>query len=117
FSGDLLQQFVGYAEGIVIAGHENASLQIDDAIIHAAARARLVPAEAGRAHGIVGRPQQASRQRTFVAVGRIHVLDDLALVPDVVAGGDDIDAELEQLFGNLRSDPEAAGGILTISDG
>src|SRR5208283_4130904 len=99
FSGDLLQQFVGYAEGIVIAGHENASLQIDDAIIHAAARARLVPAEAGRAHGIVGRPQQASRQRTLVA------------------GGDDIDAELEQLFGNLRSDPEAAGGILTISDG
>ena len=53
----------------------------------------------------------------LIAVGRVHVVDDLALIPDVVAGGDDIDAEFEQFFGDLRRDAEAAGGVLTVGDG
>ena len=35
----------------------------------------------------------------------------------MVAGGDDVDAELEQFLGNLRRDAESAGGILTVGDG
>jgi len=63
------------------------------------------------------RPQDAARQRRLISVGGVQVIDDLALVPDVVAGGDDVDAEFEQLFGNLRSDAEAAGGVLAVGDG
>ena len=77
----------------------------------------LIPAEAGRAGGIVRRTQHAARQRGLIAVGGVHVLDDLALVPDVIAGGDDVDAEFEQLLGDLRSDAEAAGGVFAVGDG
>ena len=57
------------------------------------------------------------RQRRLIAIGGVHVIDDLALVPDVIAGSDDVDAELEQLLGDLRRNAEAAGGVFTVRDG
>jgi hypothetical protein len=35
----------------------------------------------------------------------------------VIAGGDDVDAEFEKFLGDLRSDTEAAGGVLAVGDG
>src|SRR5208337_4618657 len=35
----------------------------------------------------------------------------------MVAGGDDVDAQLEQFFRDLRSDAKTSGGILTVGDG
>src|ERR1039458_4260753 len=96
FGRDLLEQLVGIAKWVVVAGHKHTALKVDDAIGDAAARAALVPAEARGTHWIVCRPQDAARQGRLISVGGVQVLDDLALVPDVVAGGDDVDAELEQ---------------------
>jgi hypothetical protein len=45
-----------------------------------------------------------------------HVLDDLFFVPDVVAGGDDVGAEVEEFFGDGGCDAEAAGGVFAVDD-
>src|SRR5271169_3983981 len=90
--GDLLQQFVNDAERIVIVSHEHAALNVDHSVVDAAAGASLIPAEAWATGRIICRPQNTPRQRGFIAIGRVHVVDDFALVPDVVAGGDDVGA-------------------------
>ncbi len=48
--------------------------------------------------------------------GNRHVVEDLALVPDVVSGGDDVGAEVEELFGERGGEAETAGGVLAIDD-
>ncbi len=40
----------------------------------------------------------------------------LALVPDVVAGGEHVDPQAEQVVRDLRCEAESAGGVLTIGD-
>jgi len=35
----------------------------------------------------------------------------------MVAGGEDVRAQLEKLVGNLRGQAEAAGGVLRVDDG
>jgi hypothetical protein len=45
-----------------------------------------------------------------------HVLEDLFFVPDVVAGGDDVGAEVEELFRDGRGEAEASGGVLAVDD-
>ncbi len=52
----------------------------------------------------------------LVAVGALKVVDDFPLVPDVVAGGDDIDAQVEKFFRQRWRDTETAGGVLSIAD-
>jgi hypothetical protein len=47
---------------------------------------------------------------------RAQIVDDLALIPHVIAGGQNVGAEVEELFGDGRCEPEAAGGILRIHD-
>jgi DNA-binding IscR family transcriptional regulator len=45
-----------------------------------------------------------------------HVFEDFALVPDVVAGGDDVGSEVEEFFGDGGGDAETAGGVLAVDD-
>jgi len=45
-----------------------------------------------------------------------HVFEDLFFVPDVVAGGDDVRAEVEELVGDGRREAEAAGGVFAVDD-
>ena len=45
-----------------------------------------------------------------------HVFEDLALVPDVVAGGDDVGAEIKEFFCDGRGDAEASGGVFAVDD-
>ena len=40
----------------------------------------------------------------------------LALVPDVVAGGEDVDPQAEEVVRDLRRKAEATGGVLAIGD-
>ena len=49
------EQFVGFAEGIVAGGHEDAALKVEDGVALAVAQLALVDAEAGRSGGVVGR--------------------------------------------------------------
>ncbi len=62
----------------------------------------------GRALGEIGRPQEALLAR------REH--QRLALVPDMVAGGDDVGAGVERLAKDFFGDAEAAGGVLAVDD-
>jgi hypothetical protein len=48
--------------------------------------------------------------------GNGHVFEDLALVPDVVTGGDDVGAEVEEFFCDGGGDAEASGGIFAVDD-
>ena len=74
----------------------------------AVARAREIAAVAGRAGGVVGRPQQPR-------LGA-DVVERFLLVPDVVARGHHVDAPVEQLVADLARDAEAGGGVLGVGD-
>ena len=48
--------------------------------------------------------------------GDVDVLEYLLLVPDVVTGGDDVRAEVEELFSDGGCEAEAAGGVFAVDD-
>src|SRR3990172_4873593 len=56
----------------------------------------------------------AARKGQSGVPGQVGV--DLAVVPDVVAGGDDLDPGLEQLIGCAGRQPFAAGGVFAVGD-
>jgi len=113
FCGDLAEQLVGFAEGIVAGGHEDAALKVHDGIGLAGGEFALVDTEAGCADGVVGGAEDAAAANVGVD-GNGHVFEDLALVPDVVAGGDDVCAEIEELFCDRRGDAKAASGVFSV---
>jgi hypothetical protein len=41
---------------------------------------------------------------------------DFLLVPEVVAGGDDIDAGVKEFISSIDSDSRAAGGVFSVGD-
>lgn len=112
---DLAEKLVGLAEGVVTRGHEDAALEVQHGVLLTVGKFTLVHAEAGGADRIVGRAKDATAAE--VRVGRDgHVLEDLALVPDVVAGRDDVGAHVEDLFGDGRGDAKASGSVLAVDD-
>src|ERR1700741_865454 len=113
--GSVFQEFVRHAKEIVVRGHEDAALQVDhgvgDAIL-----AAFVEALSGQVGRIVGGVEQPWRRAVSVSVGHREKVDNFALVPDVIAGSDDINAEFEKLFGERRGDAKAGGRVYAISD-
>src|SRR5216683_4433489 len=112
---DLAEELVGLAEGVIAGGHEDAALEVHDGVGLAGGQLALVEAEAGGADGIVGGAEDAAAADVGVG-GHGHVLKDLFLIPDVVAGGDDVGAKVEELLRDGGGDAEAAGGVLAIDD-
>ena len=51
-----------------------------------------------------------------VACDQVKVVDDLPLIPNMIPGGNDVDIEFEQLFGEGGRDAEAGGSVLAICD-
>jgi hypothetical protein len=51
-----------------------------------------------------------------VAVGHLEVFDDFAFIPDVVASGHHVDAEIEKLFGQRGRNAEAGRRIFAVGD-
>ena len=45
-----------------------------------------------------------------------EIFDDLAFIPDMIAGGHDVDPEIEKLFGERRSDTEASRSIFAVGN-
>ncbi len=113
--GDLGEEVVGLAEGVVAGGHEDAALEVDDGVRLAVAEDALVEAEAGGSVGVVGGAEDAAAAGVGV-FGDGHVLEDLFFVPDVVTGGDYVGSEIEELFGDGGGDAEAAGGVFAVDD-
>ena len=58
--------------------------------------------------GIIVRTQQS---RLFREIG-----NDGALVPDVIAGGEQINLGIQKLIGDLGRDAESCGGIFDVGD-
>ena len=112
---DFTEEFVGLAEGVVAGGHEDAALQVHDGVGLACGEFALVDAEAGGADGVVRGAEDAAASDMGIC-GDGHVFEDLFFVPDVVAGGDDVGAEVEELVGDGGRDAEAASGVLTVDD-
>ena len=87
--------------------HEQVPRQRDDAEPHAVA-GDDAPAVAGLAAQEVGGAQDPR--------GGVEVGVDLAMAVGVVAERDHVDPGGEQLVGDLRRDPHAAGGVLAVDD-
>ena len=83
-------------------------LSVATGTLRVLARARRSEPLPGWPCGVVGGPQELG---DLVDDG-----DDLALVPDVVAGGHAVDAHGQELVADLPGDPEAAGGVLDVGD-
>src|SRR5581483_3424820 len=105
---------IGNAEGIVVVGHEHAPLDVQNGVWHAGARFSFVEATSRHAGWIVGGADQAAGRAVGVAVGRLEVVDNLALVPDVVAGRDDLNAHFKKFFSKGGSDTETGGSVFAI---
>jgi hypothetical protein len=115
FAGDVAEEFVGLAEGVVAAGHEDATLEVHDGVALAGGKLALVEAKAGSADGVVGGAEDAAAAGVGVGWDG-HVFEDLFFVPDVVAGGDDVGAQVEELVGDGGGEAEAAGGVFAVDD-
>src|SRR6185312_12417279 len=102
-------------EWVIVRRHENASLKVDHRVSHIVLAA-FVHAPSRQVGRIVCRAQQAAGGAVLVAVSALKVVDDFALVPDVIAGGDDIDTQVEQILRQGSGDAEAAGGVFTIGN-
>ena len=106
-SPELSERDLDLGEGRAAGAQIQVAAEVDDAQAHAVAldHAGAVP---GLAAQEVGRPQDP---RLAVQVGV-----DLAAVVGVVAERDRVDARREQLVGDLRRDPQAAGDVLAVDD-
>ena len=100
---ELGENAIGGAERAIRVRHVGAALQIENCALfpddHPTAR---------RFGRIIGGSQKARCAAQIIV--------DLALVPDVIACGEHIDPQFEQVLGNQGRDAEAACGILPVGD-
>ena len=107
-SGPLAKDLVGGLEGGVDRRHEQLTLHIADQHLALLAQVVAEPTPPRCARWIVVRAQD----RSMVVEARHH----LALIPDVIAGGQHVDAQAEEVVRDLWRQAEAAGRILAIGD-
>src|SRR5258708_1274497 len=74
----------------------------------------LIHAPAGHVRGIVRGTKHAALRPVPIAFGHLKEVDDLALVPNVIAGGNDVNVQLKQLFSQRGRDAETGSGVLAI---
>ncbi len=112
---DLLQKFVGEPEGIVAGSHKDASLEIDYGVA-GAIFLTFIHSPARHTRWKICGTQQPSRGTVRVVIRHLEVFDDLALVPDVIAGRHNVDAEIKEFVREPWRDAESRCRILAISD-
>src|SRR5215467_9868220 len=110
---NFLENLVGHAKRVVIRRHKHAPLQIDHGIGHLALEP-LIHARAWHIRRVIRGPQHATSRTVAVPFHHLEVIDDLALIPDVVSRRDHVDVELEKLLRQRGSDPETGGGVLSV---
>ena len=99
---------IGGLERAVDRVHEHAADQIHHRDLDAVGRPEAAPADARRA----GRKIRRTQQTRFA----LEVIEDLPLAPDVIAGGEHVDAGVEQLAATVRIDPGATRNVLAVGD-
>ena len=95
-------------EGVVQGIHEQAAHGVDHHDPASVGRVEDVDPAARRALGVIQGPEQAR-----IA---IDVVDDVALGPDMVARGDDVDSDLVEFLADTLGDAETMGGVLAVDD-
>ena len=104
------QLLVGDPERRIGVGrHEDLALEVQNADGNTRGRGldrEPAPRVAGR---VVGRPQEA--------IGGVQRVVDLLLVPDVIAGGEDVDRHPGQIREELVGQAEAPRRVLDVDDG
>src|SRR5581483_4539796 len=93
----LFQKLIGYAKRVVIRGHKNPPLKIHHRVWHIALRA-LVHARTRHSRCIIRWSKQTASGTVGISICRFEVIDDLSLVPNVVAGRDYVNPKLEKVF-------------------
>src|SRR5437879_3260534 len=106
--GTLAQNLVRRLERGIDGWHEKLALHIADQHLTLLPQVVTEPAPSRRAGWIVVRAEN----RSAVIETRHH----LALVPDVIARGQHVDPEAEQVVSDLRRQPKTPGRILAIRD-
>ena len=106
--GGAIEELVELREWRIELVHEDAAHGVDDRDLVAAIGVVDEPAPTGRLVGVVDRPQDGAI--------RVEVLVDLALVPDVVAAGDHVDAAAQQLLGQARGETGTGRDVLAVRD-
>jgi len=114
FGFDFLQELVGGAKRIVVRSHEDAPCRLITA--YGSFPFGLIHAPAGHIRGVVCRAKDTARRTVAIALDHLKKIDDLTFVPDVIAGGDDVDIQLEEFFGERGSDSETGGRIFAVGD-
>ena len=84
-------------------------MQVHNCAIDAVASLYHYDPRTGQFRDIIRRTQKARLAR--------EVIVNLALVPDMIAAGQHVEAVTEQLVGQLRRDAEASGGVFGVGDG
>ena len=111
----LRQEVVRLAKGVIAGAHEDASLQVHDGIRLTVGQLAFIGTKTGCVYGVIGWTDDAAA--TLVrGGGHGHVLEDLFLVPDVIARGDDVRAEIKKLFRDGRRDAKTTGGVFAVDD-
>ena len=100
-------------KGIVVRGHEHTSLQVDHSVGNFSFKS-LIHARPRHVRRIIRRSQHAPCRSVPVALNHLKVIDDFALIPDVIAGCDHVDVQLEEFFRQRRSNAEASRRIFAV---
>ena len=95
-------------EGALQVVHEDPPLQVENPDLHPSGGLHQDAAPRRRALRVVGRPDDPLLP--------VEVGIRFPLVPDVVAAGDHVDTQIEQLAGGLLGDAEAACQIFAIGN-
>src|SRR5438128_3071562 len=85
---------VGNPKGIIVRRHEHAPLQINHCIGDVFLSS-LIDSPARQVRGVVCRAKDSASHAVLIAIGHLEIIDDFAFVPNVIAGGDYVDAYLE----------------------
>src|SRR6202035_1218344 len=94
---------------------ENTSLEVDDGV-RDVGFLTLIQAPAGQIRGIIRGTKDAAGGAVTVGFNHLEVIQNFALVPDMVAGGDHMDVQLKQFLGESGRDAETGGRVLPVGD-
>jgi hypothetical protein len=104
----LFENLVRFAKRAIGLRHVGAALQVDNRAIDAVAGLHGHDAAAGQIVDVVGGTKQSRLA--------FEIVVNFALVPDMIATGQDVQAVAEQFVGKLRGDAESARRIFAVGD-
>jgi hypothetical protein len=114
FRMNFLEQGIGRAEGILQVSHEGPALQVDHRVAFPGGKNAFINSIAGNAGRVIRRPEQAPWPVMTRLCNRLHIFDNFALIPNMVARCDDMSAQIEEFLRDARGDAKSPGGVFPV---